>query len=378
MQSARLAYLVRRYHDKICTPAEEAELMALLRSEATGEEMDALLEELMEEHSPEAAMDAAEQEAAFSRFWSKTRPPKLRRLLGWSAAAAVLALAVIASYQLFRAPEAVKPPVADIAPGTHKALLTLSDGSTIALDSAGNQLLQQGAATIQQKGGLLEYTATAENSAIQYNTLRTPRGGQFSIRLPDGTRVWLNAASSLRYPASFADTREVEITGEAYFEVARNEQAPFIVKMPGEAAVEVLGTHFNISAYEDGGDMAATLTEGSVRVKRPQASVVLKVNEQALIGKNETFITVNKTADIAQVLAWKNGVFNFDNQSFAEVMRQLSRWYDVDVVYKGAVPVKKFGGELQRSLSLSQVLEVMKEMKIDVRLEENRKLVVMP
>lgn len=381
MPSSRLAYLVRRHYDQLCTAAETAELLALLRQENADLEMDGLLAELMEEHQSPASMPAARMEAAWTGFRRKTRPAVLRKIWRWSAAAALLAGVVAGGWIVARKPVAQpQVVVADIASATDKAVLTLADGSTVSLDSAGRMQLQEQDASIVQQGGLLEYAADAASGEIRYNTLRTPRGGTFRIQLPDGTKVWLNVASSLRYPTAFSNNaRDVEMTGEAYFEVKKDAAAPFRVKLAAGAAVEVLGTHFNIAAYEDVRNMTATLTEGSVRVSQGAKSVMLAPNEQAVISlESDVPIRVLQNANTEQVLAWKNGLFHFDNVPFTDVMRQLSRWYDVDVEYRGAVPSRIFSGELQRGLSLQQILEIMKEMKIDVRLEEGRKLVVMP
>lgn len=378
MQSSRLAYLVRRHYDRLSTAAEKAELMTLLRTDTNDAELDVLLAELMEEHLPGHEVPAGQQAAAFAQFRRQTRPAKVRHLWRWTAAAAVLA-AVVTGGLLLRQPPAPVPQaiVADIAPATDKATLTLSDGSKVTLDSTGQLELQQPDAQVRQQGGLLEYAAEQTTGPVQYNTLSTPRGGTFRIVLPDGTKVWLNAASTLRYPTAFnKKSRQVDIAGEAYFEVAKLAEAPFRVAMPNGAAVDVLGTSFNIQAYADVKEMTTTLTAGAIRVSQGTQSVTLSPDEQAVV--SNAAITVQQHVNTEPVLAWKNGLFHFDNAPFKEVMQQLSRWYDVDVAYMGAVPSRKFSGELQRNLSLLQIVEIMNENKMNVRLEEGRKLVVLP
>ncbi|HEY9262564.1 FecR family protein, partial [Chitinophaga sp.] len=243
------------------------------------------------------------------------------------------------------------------------------DGSVMQLDSAGNRILQQGGAVVRQQGGQLVYAASSDKDAVTYNTLRTPRGGQFKITLPDGTTVWLNAASSIRYPTTFpGQERRVEMSGEAYFEVAKDEEKPFKVSANGKAEVKVLGTHFNVHAYPEEGIIKTTLLEGAVSMSTPaNAPVLLKPGQQAAAG--QTTIEVVNDANIDQVMAWKYGLFNFDKSNLPSVMNELSRWYDVDVRYEGQVPSRIFRGKIKRDLSLTQVLEVLQDVNIKFKME---------
>jgi len=271
----------------------------------------------------------------------------------------------------------------DVAPGGNKAVLTLSDGSHVVLDSAGKgAIADQGTArVVKLDDGQLAYNATgekpaAEASAIAYNTLTTPAAGQFQVTLPDGSKVWLNNASSLRYPVAFTGkTREVELKGEAYFEIAPNAHQPFKVKA-GETLVDVLGTSFNITAYADENNIKTTLLSGSVRVSKEDIRTVLKPGEQAQVNEAGK-LNVVKDVDVDGVIAWKNGWFHFEHADLKTVMRMLARWYDVNVVYEGMVPDRQFGGDIERKLNLSQVLEILQKNHVSFEIG-GKKITVRP
>lgn len=317
--------------------------------------------------------------------WQKTtalrQPAKVRRLYRWAAAAAAVLLIAVAGAYLLRTQSPVPPTVSqtvtDVAPGGNKAVLVLADGSQVTLDSAGNQVIRQGSTSISQQAGQLHYDAADDASAVSYNTLRTPRGGQFRVTLPDGTGVWLNAESSLRFPTAFrGKERLVEVSGEAYFEVAKNAALPFRVNVAGRATIEVLGTDFNVNAYEDENAIAATLLSGAVKVGTGGRSALLKPGQQAQVNTN---VSVVNGVDIEKVMAWKNGVFNFKDAKLKEVMKQLSRWYDIEVEYRGNVPDTEFWGKMGRNLTLLQVLGGLEGSGIHFKLEDNgKKLVVLP
>ncbi|MDP4286223.1 MAG: FecR domain-containing protein [Bacteroidota bacterium] len=264
-------------------------------------------------------------------------------------------------------------------PGGNKAILTLSDGSTIILDSAKNgQVAQQGGAQIAKlANGQLVYNALDNKPAkVVFNTLTTPRGGQFKLTLPDGSEVWLNAASSIKYPTAFiGNERKVEISGEAYFEIAHNAAKPFKVSVNG-MEVKVLGTHFNINAYTDEASVKTTLLEGSVNLTKGSAAITLKPGQQAQLG-NSGNIKVIDNVDIDQVVAWKNGYFSFNRSDLQTVMRQLARWYDVEINYEGKIPERQFGGKIDRNSNLSEVLKILEESKVHFSIEE-KKIIVRP
>ena len=304
------------------------------------------------------------------------------------AAAAVFVLAAIGAYLLVNQ-SPVEPPVAnnqhltnDILPGGNKAVLTLSNRSDIILESVSNgTIFQDGDTEISKSGdGQLVYNSLEEKPAqALYNTVTTPRGGQYQLLLADGSRIWLNSASSIRFPVSFTgDIRIVEVSGEAYFEVAKNASMPFKVEVDGKKEIEVLGTHFNTNSYVDEGSIKTTLLEGSVKVTslKTKESKLITPGQQAQVNTNGQ-IAIIKNADLDKVIAWKNGYFNFNEADTRKVMQFLSRWYDVDVVYEGAVPQREFGGEIEKNLKLSQVLKILEKNDLHFRLE-GKKLFVLP
>lgn len=250
-----------------------------------------------------------------------------------------------------------------ILPGSNKAVLTLNNGKQIVLDSSSSGLIaNDGDATVQKQAGQLKYTATQTDPAAEktaYNTLSTPRGGQYKIWLPDGTKVWLNAASQITYPTVFTgNEREVSIRGEVYFEVAHNATKPFIVRTDNNMQVRVLGTHFDVNAYADEDIIKTTLLEGSVRVTSASDVQMLKPGEQMQLSGNGR-LKVVKDVDVESIMGWKEGVFNFNDADITSVMRQLSRWYDIDVVYKGAMPKDLFTAIISRNNNISQVLSML-------------------
>jgi len=216
------------------------------------------------------------------------------------------------------------------------------------LDSLGNGLLatQQGTKVVLNNGQLSYQAANTTTATGAWNTINTPRGRQFKVALPDGTQVWLNAASSIRYPVAFTGKeRKVEINGEAYLEVAKNTSMPFIVQA-NDVEVLVLGTHFNINSYSDEEAIKTTLLEGAVKVSTGAATALLTPGKQAAISTGSGMNV--QAADIEQVVAWKNGVFNFQNATLEQVMRQLARWYDIEIVYEKDIPHIEFEGDFNR------------------------------
>jgi len=272
----------------------------------------------------------------------------------------------------------------DIGPGGDKAVLTLADGSKIVLDNAHNgNLAQQGNTKIVKlDAGQLAYNTGKAGAGLLnhtgemlYNTLTTPRGGQYQIVLPDGTKVWLNAASSIKFPTVFVGaTRSVEMTGEAYMEIAKNLKQPFTVRANG-TEIRVLGTSFNINAYLDEETVKTTLIDGAVKVLTDNKEALLKPGQQAVVGGLQN-IQVQE-ADIDQALAWKNGIFNFNNADIKAMMRQIARWYDVDVQYEGRIPERVFEGKMHRDIPLSSALKILELNKINFRVE-GKKIIVMP
>jgi len=268
-----------------------------------------------------------------------------------------------------------------ILPGSNKAILTLSNGSKINLDnSTKGKLTQQGSTTINKlKNGQLVYSVnnSSSSSPLLYNTATTPKGGQYEVVLSDGTRVWLNAASSLKYPVTFSGKeRHVELTGEAYFEVAKNKNMPFSVAVKG-TSIEVLGTHFNVMAYDDENSLVTTLLEGSVKLKNNRAEALLKPGQKAVLGTGRTVYQISE-ANTDEAVAWKNGYFMFDNENIQSIMKKVARWYDVDVSYTGGTRELNFGGTVSR---FSDITELLKTLEITGTIHfkiEGRKITVMP
>jgi ferric-dicitrate binding protein FerR (iron transport regulator) len=376
MLNERWEYLLRRFYDKSCSPEERGELMEALRNAIPGEPDDMLMDDLIAEHKADVTLEAAEADQLYKQIRPITPVKNIRRW--WmAAAAAILIIAASAGYFLLPQKQATTITAKiDVAPGKHKAILTLADGSQVALDSTGRQIILQGKTAISQQGGELVYDAKEEQQEPVYNTLTTPKGGQFRIILPDNSAVWLNAASSIRFPTAFTgNERNVEVTGEAYFEVSADAAKPFKVALHGGTMIKVLGTHFNVNAYTDEESIQTSLLEGKVEVTRGTEKVTLKPGQQANVAGSITVKELNGLG-MTQVIAWKNGVFNFEQKDLKEVMRQLSRWYNVEVIYKGAIPHRIFGGELSRSLYLSEIVDVMKVMKVNVKIEEGSKLII--
>lgn len=360
----KVQFLLERYYHGNISMAEVEELSLLLKDDQnddlTIEVLTAMAADVTPMYGEEVAMERMVER--LKDVMAVPTPVWKRPVIRWSAAAAV-ALLVGTGIYLQRAGN--RPMVArhysnDLQPGRDKATLTLDDGSKINLDGLGNgtTVMQQGGDMVKTSQGSIAYNNSRDDGkAVQYNILTTPRGGQFKLALPDGTMVWLNAGSSLRFPIVFTgDNRTVELTGEAYFDVAKQASRPFIVKMRDGLKVEVLGTEFNASGYLDDDAASATLVTGAVRVGNAADVRVLKPGQQALAGNNG--IALNASADIAGITAWKNGLFVFNDADIETIMKQLSRWYDLEVVYEGKVK-EYFNGTIPRDVPLSKVLELL-------------------
>lgn len=377
--------LLRKYLEDRLTPSEYEELFAWLQQHPEDDSWTEMLAELGREQPGEEGydrgrwqpvveriLDHGEKATAKSDDLAPVRKLAVRSRFTARYVAAAAVLAVLAGgvvlwnsrQDRLSATTGVSRKAAvrqDIAPGGNKAILTLANGSTIVLDSAADGMLarQSNVKVLKSGGNQLVYAGGAgpgEGSAgTVYNKLATPRGGQYQLTLSDGTKVWLNSASSITYPTAFSgDSREVTITGEAYLEVAHLPGQPFRVKAGGET-VAVLGTDFDINTYADEPDVRTTLVDGRIRVTTGGQDRVLDPGEQIQISKNT--VRLIHHADIAQALAWKNGMVKFTGADIQEIMRQISRWYDVDVQYQGDVdPTLLMGGEVSRNHALSSLL----------------------
>ncbi len=324
----------------------------------------------LEQHSWEEGMGDHEavKTEIYERLQASVQPARQARLRFITRAAAAV-LAIVAAGTLLQIvfhpffhkknePSVATVPSPSITPGGNKATLTLANGQVIVLDStrSGVLAMQNGVEVRQTGEGQVIYgDLQSLTGASAFNTISTPIGGQFQVTLEDGTKVWLNATSSLRFPARFsANERAVQITGEAYFEVTKNEAKPFRVTFNGNI-VTVLGTHFNIMAYPDEARSKVTLLEGAVDVSNQSSHQVLKPGMQAVIGD---LITVRK-ANTEEAVAWKNGYFVFDQENIQSIMRKIARWYDVTVVYEGDMRGREFSGTISRFKNVSEVLDML-------------------
>src|SRR6188768_1325163 len=393
--------LFKKYLENKCSPDELKLLLKEFDIEDNEELLRSLITQELENEQEISSFTTGELENSLAGTFNAIKAkldsekinvvapvvPLMKRNWFRLAAAAVFVLAVIGAYLLVNQ-HPVELPVAnnqhqtnDILPGGNKAVLTLSNRSDINLENVSNgTIVTEGGTKISKlNDGQLVYNILEEKpTQVLYNSVTTPRGGQYQLLLSDGSKVWLNSASSIRFPVSFAgDTRRVEVSGEAYFEVAKNASIPFKVDVEGKNEIEVLGTHFNINSYADEGPITTSLLEGRVKV------ISLKTGESKLITPDQQAqlntdgqITISK-ADPDKVMAWKNGYFNVDGADTKTVMQLLSRWYDVDVVYEGAIPQREWGGDIEKNLKLSQMLKILEKNDLHFRLE-GRKLVVLP
>ena len=400
MQPAHLKLFLEKFSVGAHSDADHQQFIEWTKT-APVAEVEAILEEykntIAKNHLSNIEVDsnlAPHIEAAIDQYELGKKIKSINgKLIPWrnvwriAAASLIIFIAGTAAYFALRTTEhktitkALQPQLRnDVAPGTNKAILTLSDGSTIILDDEKNgQVAQQGATQIDKlaNGQLIYNIIDGKPAEVVFNTLTTPRGGQFKLTLPDGSEVWLNAASSIRYPSEFiGNERKVEISGEAYFEIAHDAAKPFKVSVNG-MEVKVIGTHFNINAYRDEIAVKTTLLEGSISLTKGDAvTTTLNPGQQAQL-ENSGHIQVLNNVDIDQVVAWKNGYFSFNRADLQTVMRQLARWYDVDVIYEGKIPERQFGGKIHRNSNASEALKVLEEMNVHFRIEE-KKIFVRP
>jgi ferric-dicitrate binding protein FerR (iron transport regulator) len=392
MSNTRLKYLLDQYIAKSLSPGEEHELFQLIGLGVYDDEIKEYMTDAWQfEYSELMSKQQSKRilNAVFNHEAGKVVPIQHagKRKFLWVAASILL---IVASVSLFlmigkhpptstASNKNLKQPSNDVMPGTSGAILKLDDGSSIVLDNATNgNLIQQGNTLVIKAGAAISYVndKPQDEKQIRYNTVETPKGRQFQLVLEDGTKVWLNAASSIRFPVAFVGKqRIVQITGEAYLEVAKNKMKPFQVMCSG-SMVEVLGTHFNINAYADEQTINTTLLEGSVKVVKGNNQRTIKPGEQVQINNDGTVSTM-ANVNIEEVVAWKNNAFLFDNTGVKKLMRQLARWYNVDIEFKGATDESlTFNGTIPRSATLSTVLKML-ESTGDVKFSiEGKRIVI--
>lgn len=375
MTEQRIRYLFERYFTDSCTESERLEFLQLAHEGQQDKMLLEVMQECWDAYGSHQPMPADTTEKVFDRIIPRPRRIGYAR---WLAGAAALVMACLAFLYFFRQKPKVSAPLVrtvihDVSPGGNRAILTLGDGSTIVLDSAANgELTRQGDIKVMKaQDGKLNYVGAGGTDGLaemRYNTINTPYGGKYQVTLADGTKVWLNAVSSLTFPTDFTGAaREVSLKGEAYFEVAQNATKPFVVKV-GDMKVNVLGTHFNIMAYDEEEAVRTTLLEGAVKVEAGNMNKLLSVGEQGVWNRTNK-LEVLQNADVEAAVAWKNGFFQFHSADLEVIMRQVARWYNVQVVYAGNdVKDESFSGSIPSNENVSQVLKML-EMTGTVQFE---------
>ncbi|SHM72476.1 FecR family protein [Chitinophaga sp. CF418] len=368
MNKDELEQLLKRYRDDTLEEGELDKLYAYIHEGHYPEVIDQWLDETFQNQA--YAVHTKDYNPAEVFALLEARIEKKKPIFSWwkaaatAAAAAVILLVVTISLQQHSKPVPINVTAAthfDVPPGKNGAVLTLANGSQILLDSSSNGVLaQQGDARLLKEEGRLNYRKDGilGKGAPVYNMITTPRGRQFKLVLSDGTQVLLNAGSSIRFPTVFAGReRRVEISGEAYLEVAQTADMPFVIQL-NKSEVVVLGTQFNVTDYSDEDNSRTTLLEGAVKLRTATQEMVLRPGQQVRMERNNGHLSA-KTVDTDQIIAWTRNRLSFDNTDFADLMRQVSRWYDVDIVYKGKVPDIHIGGSLHRNVNLSIVMEFL-------------------
>jgi len=417
-----LLVLLKKARAGNATGEEYARIAAIINADQTGEliaEADHFLAQ--ESHVPSSNIEPYNYDywqRAFleiKQTWQQqhVQPAKVRRIPRtsvWIAAASILLILSVGTYFLTKRTTSQQQQVAasyKILPGKDGAILTLADGSQVLLDSIQNGVIaQQAGATAKIVNGTLIYEGGNGNEVV-YNVMSTPKARQFHVVLPDGTHAWLNSASSIRYPTAFTgDERKVTITGEVYFEVAHNAKMPFRLNVNNQAQIEVLGTHFNVKAYNDEPVINTTLLEGSIAItlspgqktskQAAKNKLILKPGQQAQILVDQNKLQLNADAfaakkanqetqpglkmvdntDIDKVMAWKNGVFDFNDINFQDAMAQLERWYDIEVVYEKGIPADvELNGKMTKDITLNELVTILGKIGLKCRLE-GRKLLI--
>ncbi|MNK11833.1 fec operon regulator FecR [compost metagenome] len=394
LTAIRIGQLVSKELTDQLSPEEQAELQGLINAT---EENRQVYEELLQEEKRNSLLEELSRfdgNAAFDRFTHKinpktdNRPTKLWLRIA-AAIAAIIALAFLFTHLFYKNAsestigQGVKHTISDVAPGGNFATLKLADGRTISLKDQQNGTIskESGISISKTSDGQLVYTIDQKDKSLakeSYNTITTPLGGQYQVRLPDHSTVWLNAASSLTYATTLNKhgQRWVRLeSGEAYFEVAKDKAHPFIVSSSGQE-VMVLGTHFNINSYANEGAIKTTLLEGSVKIQSSTGNKVLVPGQQAAVTKNQIKIT---PADTEAAIAWKNGLFVFNDADVPAIMRQISRWYNVEVQYSGAIPNNLISGGIARSSNLTTAMKMLEMVGIKYQLVqtgETKKIII--
>ncbi|NML22776.1 DUF4974 domain-containing protein [Pseudoflavitalea sp. G-6-1-2] len=410
MQQNRIKQLLHSYKSGELSATDQSDWDLLIGSADFRQQLQQLMEDEMLQVEKSGDVDMIQWKPVLERILQIDQPvlseppvivqPRIRSMRRWIwPAAAALVLLFGAAYYLWTKnaaedPSKIVKSLQEIEAGKEGAVLTLADGRKVVLDSLANGIIamEEGAQVTLQNGALQYAQIGSEKKEPQYNIMTTPRGRQFRIVLPDGTEVWLNAESSISFPVEFnATERRVEITGEAFFHVKSLNlpafngrpaiKVPFVVNVNRQLDIEVLGTQFNVNAYTNEKAIKATLTEGVVRVRTPDRAgevsqtAMLMPGQLAAVNNGSNQILV-QDADLEKVMAWRNGLFNFENVSLADAMFQLERWYNIDVEYENGIPDIWFSGKISRETSLAGLLKILEKTGVQFRLN-GRKLTVL-
>jgi transmembrane sensor len=389
----RIIYLLEAYANGMASDLEERELFNWLSKTDEDQIVEGYIRQLMDRQDKEEIHAYLDSKRLYSKILAKAKirkkPTVVRSINLFRVAAASVILLMCSAGLYFLLSKHRKPVMTalhqppalknDVLPGRNGAVLKLGTGKTILLDSVSNGVfLSQGSAHIKKLNGQIIFDASRLHAdSVTNNTISTPAGRQYAVVLSDGSKVWLNASSSISFPTIFiGKERKVAITGEAYFEVAHNASAPFVVAVNNKVEVVVLGTDFNINAYDNELVPRATLLEGKIKINCPASSNILMPGQQASLNKDGS-IHISNHVDTDEVVAWKNGMFQFESATLDAIMRQLARWYDVEIEYRG-VTSKHFGGTISRNVNLSQVLKMLEltgEVKFTI---QGKKIIAMP
>lgn len=395
----RIHALLHKYYFSELDPSEQVELNDILAA-ADDEQVVNIMTKVFKDHPSPNEIDISDQmlteriNQILATDKIKTQPaqptPSYLRKYRFTVAAAVALIvsAIGLLYFVNKEPSlqenltAASPQDGDFQPGKEGAILTLSDGTQVVLDSLGNsrETITIDGVSLQIKDGQLTYAdADAAQTKTIYNTMTTPKGRQFQLVLSDGTKVWLNAASSITYPVAFVanGTREVSISGEAYFEVTRSKDKPFVVSITNQPTkVQVLGTKFNVNAYGDHADIQTTLLAGKVVVEHHNAQKTLVPGQQASTYATANNIDIATNIDPAHIIAWKDDIFSFKDVRLDAIMKELARWYDIEVKFQGKIPPQKYSGKIGKNLTLQQVLSLLGATNIKYTVEGDRTIII--
>jgi len=382
--------LIQRWMENTITREEKEELVRLLNGQTLLSDVEPGLQEMWDAQTSQPVFSEDETASMIDRILSNNRlereidqqPPVHRihfmRRWGWAAASIIIMLGIGVFLWTTNKNDsktqrtAEHSPATEVMPAMGKVVLKLPGGQQIYLDSMHGSIVKQGTLTVDNKKGSLAYNGAADK--MEYHTLTVPRGRQYELQLPDGTNVWLNAASSITYPIIFTGPeRKVTVSGEVYFEVAKNKSKPFRVSV-NDMMITVTGTHFNVNAYNDEPFLATTVLEGGVKVTRNNRTVTLSPNEQSLSDATGS-ISVNRNVNVNEVMAWRERFFHFESADLPTILRELARWYDVDVAYEGAISKERFFVIVNRNSSLSAVLKALQANDVEFNIN-GKKLTV--